>query len=105
MTRVEEAVAKQHTTHLICLEAHAQPENKYQHGWSLRITLLTRAQDSKPECRGSLWNSHVTEHNSILQTSAYAGAVLCYGVVCKHTGRAALGLLTSWQATLNIYKN
>lgn len=26
MTRVEEAVAKQHTTHLICLEAHAQPE-------------------------------------------------------------------------------
>lgn len=102
MTRVEEAVAKQHTTLNMPRGTGTAKENKYQRGWPLRVTVHTRAQESNLECRGSLRNSHVTEHSSILQASAYAGAVLCYGAVCKHTGRAALGLLTSRQAALNI---
>lgn len=36
----------------------------------------------------SLLNIHLTEHNSILQTSTYADAFLCYRVVCKLTGKA-----------------
>lgn len=82
-----------------------QSQRGHQYGWPLWVmeVLFTLGDRNLIlNVNWGLWNTHLTVHNSILQTSAYADAFLSYGLCANIQGKkAALGFLTSWQAALN----